>query len=51
VVQAVDRRGNEDVVWTLYDNMLVFGVEFGSAANGAENAPQGPTSDERLSGH
>jgi len=51
VVQAVDRRGNEDVVWSLSDNMLVFEIAFGSPANGAESAPQGPTSDERLSRH
>jgi hypothetical protein len=51
VVQVVDRRGNEDVVWSLYDNMLMFQVAFASPANGAEGTPQDPTSNERDSRH
>ena len=45
-VQVVDRRGNEDVVWSLYDNMLMFQVAFASLRTGrkARRRTRPPTS-------
>jgi hypothetical protein len=51
VVQAVDRRGNEDLVWTLNQNMLFFRVAFAAPASEAEGTPQDPTSDGRVARH
>jgi hypothetical protein len=54
VVTAVDRRGNEDPVFSLNKNMLRFKVEFAAPATregGVDGQPQAPTTGERAVRH